>query len=40
MRIMTDTMLHGAASEATPERSELAGVLNVPKGGGGYPAAE
>jgi hypothetical protein len=31
---------HDAVSEATEERSKLAGVLNGPKGGAGYPGAE
>jgi len=30
--------MHEAVSEA--QRSELAGAMSVPKGGGGYPAAE
>jgi hypothetical protein len=32
--------LPDAVSEVTEERSELAGVLNGPEGGAGYPGAE
>jgi hypothetical protein len=33
-------MMRDAVSGAPEVRSELAGVLNVPKGGAGYPGAE
>ena len=40
MRINPARTRPDAVSEATEERRELAGVLNDPKGGAGYPGAE